>query len=44
LIWHTHMQRKSTTSINMHGNLTFMKHIYIDVNIVVIVVRQRFVQ
>jgi hypothetical protein len=35
---------KSTTSISTHDNLTFVKHIYVDVNIDVIVVRLRFMQ
>jgi hypothetical protein len=35
---------KSITSINMHEHLTFMKHIYIDVNADVIAVKLRFVQ
>jgi hypothetical protein len=40
LIW----KGKSLTSISMHDNLTFMKHIYVDVNTDVIIVRLRFMQ
>jgi hypothetical protein len=34
---------KNITSICAHDNLTFMKHIYVDVNVDVISVRARFV-
>jgi hypothetical protein len=34
----------STTSTSMHINLTFVKHIYVDMNVEVIVVRPRFMQ
>jgi hypothetical protein len=40
LVW----KGKSLTSISMHDNLTFMKHIYVDVNTDVIIVRLRFMQ
>jgi hypothetical protein len=30
-------------NLNRHDNLTFMKHIYVDVNIDVITVRSKFV-
>jgi hypothetical protein len=35
---------KTITSISVQDNLTSMKHIYIDVNIDVIIMRLRFVQ
>jgi hypothetical protein len=35
---------KSTTSISVHDNLTFMKHIYVDVNVDVMPMRPRFMQ
>jgi hypothetical protein len=35
---------KNTTSISVHDNLTFVKHIYIYVNVDVIVMRQILVQ
>jgi hypothetical protein len=35
---------KSITSISAHDNLTFVKHIYVDLNTNVIVVRLRFMQ
>jgi hypothetical protein len=35
---------KSITSISAHDNLTFVKHIYVDVNTDVIVMRPRFMQ
>jgi hypothetical protein len=44
LIWRTHMQREEYNLNQHHGNLTFMKHIYIDVNVDVITMRPRFVQ
>jgi hypothetical protein len=40
LVW----KGKSLTSISMHDNLTFMKHIYVDVNTDVIIMRLRFMQ
>jgi hypothetical protein len=40
LIW----KCQSITSISVHEHLTFMKHIYVDVNTDVIVVRLRFAQ
>jgi hypothetical protein len=35
---------KSTSSISAHSNLTFVKHIYVDVKVDVIIMRPRFVQ
>jgi hypothetical protein len=43
LIWRT-LERQSITSISVHEHLTFMKHIYVDMNDDVIVVRLRFAQ
>jgi hypothetical protein len=44
LIWHTRMQREERTSISVHGNLTFVKHSYVYVNVDMITVRPRFMQ
>jgi hypothetical protein len=44
LIWHTRVKRQEYTSIRVHEHLTFMKHIYIDVNADVITVGPRFTQ
>jgi hypothetical protein len=35
---------KSITSISAHEHLTFVKHIYVDMNVDVITVRLKFVQ
>jgi hypothetical protein len=42
LIWHNRVKRH--TSIRVHEHLTFMKHIYVDVNADVITVGPRFTQ
>jgi hypothetical protein len=44
-IWRTHLKRQEyKTSISAHENLTFVKHMYVDVNVEVTIVRLRFVQ
>jgi hypothetical protein len=42
LIWVLVWKGKSITSINAFENMTFVKHIYVDVNADVIAVRLRF--
>jgi ribonuclease HI len=44
LIWVLVWKGKSITSISAYENMTFVKHIYVDVNADVIAVRLRFVQ
>jgi hypothetical protein len=40
LVW----KGKNISSIHVHDNLTFMKHIYVDVNADVIIVMPRFME
>jgi hypothetical protein len=44
LIWRTHMQWEEYNLNQRARQLTFMKHMYVGVNVDVIVVRSRFMQ